>query len=1230
MRQRFFFLFLLFALVGKAVETEVTPSDFSSAYANAADGDVLVLGEGAYGGTLTFPDKKVITLKAADEAEVLFGCLFRCNNADATGGGIVLDGVKVSITDSYFINLDAYGDIRLIAMKNCEITNIARCFLRTNGTGRFIEDIEFYNCLIHDCGSGGWNFMYPKHTVKRVTTKDCTLFNYANGESFFFANGADASNDFVFVFTNNTVYKWGKSNDRALCKTEGKYSGNSVYTFADNIVYKGGADNVKPQMIQATSGTLVAQNNLVVGYGGYNMGGAAVTTIDDLTLESLGVDALSFPNPDEGDFTIVSSSPLATASTLGGVLGASRWLKVVTQAVDLQSVAWPAEGGVVSPAKATYDVGDMVSLTATANYGFRFKEWQDADGKTLSTENPYQFEMTADISLTGVFSAVDTYALTVNKAGEGAKWGGLKFSPEPVNGIYETGTEVTVSIVPNSVTSFLYWEDTSTETSRMVTMDSDRELTATFDVIPFIVAWDFNPAGDRGNRMGDYFFETDNTGVLMLYNGDGSSTNWGASTRTFGGKQFDCARRYTERADMDNPRSFVARFNVSGYDKINIHSYVAADNKCVHRTQLLQYSATGRADDFTTLTSVTLDSQPSSEWIPLDGELDTKGLDGLVYLRWIGDTGSELIATPGSSDTEGFYLADVVVYADKAVLDDHDAPILVSSSPSTGTTGASARGNIILNFNERVKAGEGLVTLNGETLVGLFGSKTATYAYRGLGYGETYTLHIGEGAITDLSGNALPATDIRFTVMARPQPAAKVFDAVVAKDGTGDYTTIQAAIDAAPSGRTVPYLIFVKNGEYEELVKIPSAKTFIHLIGQDKEKTIIKYFINNGGTSDVGWEHSTNNPASSTHGYQGVFQVDATDFYTENITYFNRWGVEQQSGPMGLAMRSCNDRQAFYNCKFRSFQDTWFTTTTNVSDRHYVNNCWIEGAVDYFYGAGDVYVENTTFYNARSTGSVLVAPCHKAGTKYGYVFDHCVIDGKGSSHKLGRAWQNEPMAVFLNTTIKATLSPEGWSEWHIAPKLFAEYGSMDADGNPIDLNNRRTEYHVDNQAEKAVRQAVLTAEEAANYTYERVTEGAHMDGWNPRKFFEAVEAPADLKLERSSGELTWTSSDYAICYVVINEQTDQVVGFTTETSWAVSDVEASYTVRPVNEYGSLGIGSSSRPVEGIGQNLPSGNVISIAYYSLQGIRYALPHTGFNIVVRQLSDGTQQVSRMLTY
>ena len=201
--------------------------------------------------------------------------------------------------------------------------------------------------------------------------------------------------------------------------------------------------------------------------------------------------------------------------------------------------------------------------------------------------------------------------------------------------------------------------------------------------------------------------------------------------------------------------------------------------------------------------------------------------------------------------------------------------------------------------------------------------------------------------------------------------------------------------------------------------------------------------------------YSTNNPASKTYGKQAVVQVNSTDFYTENITYLNRWGVEKQSGPMDLAMSSRADRQAFNNCKFRSFQDTWYTDVRNANDRQYVNNCLIEGAVDFYYGAGNNYVENSTFRLARE-GSVIVAPSHQAGTKWGYVMVNNTIDGKGGSNKLGRAWQNQPIAVWINTTLKTTLAAEGWSEWHIAPKLFAEYNTTDADGQPVDLNNRRT------------------------------------------------------------------------------------------------------------------------------------------------------------------------------
>lgn len=1213
MRLKTFLLAMLATMVAHAAQIDVTPATFAEAYANAAAGDVLLLGEGAYGGQLTFPSGKTITMKAADGAEVTFACTFRANDAALSDGGIILEGLKVAQDDSYFINLDNYGDIKTITIRGCEVSGIGRCFLRTNSTGHNIDEIVFDNCLIHDCGTGGWNFMYPKHVVKRVSVSNSTLYNYQNGESLFMPNASDANNVFTFEFSSNTVYRWGKSNDRALCKTEGKYSAASAYIFTDNIVYKGGADNVKPQMIQATGGTLMATNNLVVDYDGYNMGGDAVKDINDLALEGLGMTELSFPNPDAGDFTIVSSSPLATASTTGGIVGDPRWLKTVSQAVNLTVTASPAEGGTVSPASAVFEAGDEVTLSATANYGFRFKEWQDAEGKTVSTENPYTFAITADAALVGVFAAVDTYALTVNKGGEGAKWGKVALLPEPVGGIYETGTEVTASITSTPVTSFLGWEDGSAEPARVVTMDADKEIRADFDVIPFIVAWDFAVSEPRGNRPADYAFTTDNTGVLGIYNGDGSSTNWGGSVRNFGTGDVNCIRRYTGSADMSNPRSFVARFNTDGYTNIRIHSQAAADNNCVHSIQKMQYSTDGTT--YTDLATIDLTDRKNT-WVDFDAELP-EGL-GVVYIRWIGDTTSPLLGSPSATDTEGFYLANVVVYADAKAIDDTEAPVMLSSSPAEGSTSAMARGSFVLTFNERVVPGTGDITLNGQTLNGVFGSRTVTLAYKGLDYGTAYKLTVPAGAITDISGNAFAGVELNFTTMTRPVPQKRTFDAVVAKDGTGDFTAVQAAIDAAPEGRIAPYLIFVKNGEYEELVVIPDTKPFIHLIGQDKEKTCIKFWINNGGTSDKGYEYSTNNPASPAYGHQGVFQVNSTDFYTENITYYNSYGVETQNGPMGLAMRSCNDRQAFNNCKFRSYQDTWFTTTTNVSDRHYVNNCWIEGAVDYFYGAGDIYVENTTFYQARP-GSVIVAPAHKPGTKYGYVIDRCTLDGvAGDGNKLGRAWQNEPQTVFLNTTFKASFAPEGWSEWHIAPALFAEYNSMDADGNPIDLTNRRTTYRVDGLDEPAVRKAVLTAEEAARYTYENVTSGD--DGWNPRKFFEAVDAPAEA-VKLPNGTIEWKPSDYAICYIVLDGE-DNVLDITTDTSYTPKAMtDGDYYVKAVNEYGSLGTASKVDVSTGVKTVEPKMGSVARAYYNAQGVRTATATKGLNIVVETMSDGT---------
>ena len=881
---------------------------------------------------------------------------------------------------------------------------------------------------------------------------------------------------------------------------------------------------------------------------------------------------------------------------------------------SLSTTSNPSNAGYVamSPVGNAAVSGTSVSFTAKNLSGYQIKEWQDDGGTTLATTPTYTTTISGNTSITAVFGTIETYTLTVNKDGDGAKWGEVVLSPEPINGKYDAGTEVTLTVIPNNVTNFLTWEDNSASLSRVVTVNGDTEVTATFDVIPFIVAWDFNNEknSSRGNRPADYAFSTDNTGVMLFYQGPNcASTSWGGGKATFGGKELWAARRYTDWSKSEQiPRAFVASFSVKDYDQIKIHSLVAANNSCVRQRQLLQISTTSSTEGFSTLRTLTLTENPSSEWLNFDYELDTKNMDGMVYIRWIEDETSDFFDGGNHSSTEGFYLADVIIFADQTVADDTEAPQLVSSSPAEGSTSASARGNIVLSFNERVKAGTGSVTLNGEGLTGSFGSKSVTYAYHGLSYGQQYTLSIGADAITDLSGNAFPARDITFTVMERPQPIAKVFDAVVAQDGTGNYKTVQEAIDAAPTGRIAPWLIFVKNGTYEELVTIPESKPFIHLIGQDKEKTVICYWINNGGANDIGWEYSTNNPNSKTYGKQGVVQVNSTDFYTENISYIDSYGVERQAGPMGLAMSSRNDRQAFNNCQFRSYQDTWYTDVRNSSARQYVNNCLIEGAVDFYYGAGDNYVENSTFRLARE-GSVIVAPCHQAGTKWGYVMVNNVIDGKDGANKLGRAWQNQPMAVWINTTLKTTIAPEGWSEWHIAPKLFAEYNTMDADGQSVDLNNRRTTYKVDDdklapgETSPVTRQAILSAEEAARYTYEAVTSGN--DDWNPRKFFEPVEAPVEVVY--ANGKLTWKAVPYAICYLVLDAE-GNVVGMTKDAAYAIAEA-GTYTLRSVNEYGSLGESTNFEVTETMITGIQAEKIIQVPFgetqvYDLQGRKMA--------------------------
>lgn len=401
------------------------------------------------------------------------------------------------------------------------------------------------------------------------------------------------------------------------------------------------------------------------------------------------------------------------------------------------------------------------------------------------------------------------------------------------------------------------------------------------------------------------------------------------------------------------------------------------------------------------------------------------------------------------------------------------------------------------------------------------------------------------------------------------------FHAVVAQDGTGDYLTVQAAIDAAPDSLDVPYLIFVKNGSYEEQVVIPATKPYMHLIGQDKEQTIIHLRLNVGGRPENPeedfWKCSVHNPDAPTHDMEGaVVVVKAPHFYTENISYINDYGVSAQNGPQALAMKSHADCAAFNNCIFRSFQDTWMTTTKD-NERHYVNNCWIEGAVDYFYGGGDVLVENSTFYNVRS-GSVIVAPCH-GDAKYGYVMRDCVVDGNEQAADgnllLGRPWHNSPRALYVNTTMRIPVHPQGWTDMGTAPGLFAEYGSHDTEGNLLDTHERKTTYsYTSGEGEKlsGTSRTSISEQEAAELTYDNMIPGD--DGWDPRSMMTQLPAPASVDV--SSSTVEWAAVPDARGYIVLDG--DEVAGFSTGLSCHLAhSPKGEIKVRAVNAYGALGV-----------------------------------------------------------
>ncbi|RAK63844.1 pectinesterase family protein [Hymenobacter edaphi] len=283
---------------------------------------------------------------------------------------------------------------------------------------------------------------------------------------------------------------------------------------------------------------------------------------------------------------------------------------------------------------------------------------------------------------------------------------------------------------------------------------------------------------------------------------------------------------------------------------------------------------------------------------------------------------------------------------------------------------------------------------------------------------------------------------------------AQTYNAVVAKDGTGGFTTVQAAINAAPTGRTTVYTIFIKNGKYREKVTVPANKPFLQFIGESVANTILSW-------------NDANTP--SFPGNSSSFIINASDISALNITFENTYG----DAPQGLAMYITGDRVAFKNCRFLGGQDT-MQLNSQAGNRSYFKECYIDGVVDFIFGAGRGVFEHCIVYPRTrrdgGSGGYITAANTQPGQPYGFVFRHCIIpENRGTTtYTLGRPWQNDlgstptdrshTKVVWLNTTMGNSIKPVGWQVWDAGTVTsviqYAEYNSRDFSGNLVNISQR--------------------------------------------------------------------------------------------------------------------------------------------------------------------------------
>ena len=305
---------------------------------------------------------------------------------------------------------------------------------------------------------------------------------------------------------------------------------------------------------------------------------------------------------------------------------------------------------------------------------------------------------------------------------------------------------------------------------------------------------------------------------------------------------------------------------------------------------------------------------------------------------------------------------------------------------------------------------------------------------------------------------------------------------------SGRFRSVQEAVDAIPKGSTSPWEIQIAPGRYTERVTIPRDRPFVRLVGQDAATTVLTYGLSTATTAETRYSAST--------------YVFADNFQAANLTFENSYGP----GSQAVALFVAADRAIFKNCRFLGWQDTLYVNgpgclfvpqvlaATDAADcpagRHYFEQCYIEGHVDFIFGNGAAVFSQCEVHSKGAGYVTAQSRTYPVETSV-FVFDNCRLTGEntGAGVYLGRPWRAFSHVVFLHCWLGPHIRPEGWSVWNgnrnHETSFYGEYQSQ----GPGALPERRVTWSHQ-----------LTAEQAAAYEVREFLKGR--DGWEPAAAFQ--------------------------------------------------------------------------------------------------------------------------------